>query len=146
MHYQEEFPGLGPWPPKKWHKIWQGNKTKVSLRLPGTLRVKYEKWTHFEWWVPTDHANHTYIQLVHMNRGRSANFRFFLFYWLYARWVFHGMFNDEDRLMVEVMDAPPEKLYRPDVSLTEWRRLVEQEARPSPGEPAKGVAAPEPAP
>jgi hypothetical protein len=39
------------------------------------------------------------------------------------------MFNDEDRLMVEVMDAPPEKLYRPDVSLTEWRKLVEQEAR-----------------
>jgi hypothetical protein len=36
------------------------------------------------------------------------------------------MFNDEDRLMVDVMDAPPERLYRPDVSITEWRRLVEE--------------------
>jgi hypothetical protein len=79
-----------------------------------------------------------------MNRGRFANFRFFLFYWLYARWVFHGMFNDEDRLMVEVMDAPPEKLYRPDVSLTEWRKLVEQEARYSPGD--QPAAAPQRAP
>ena len=31
--------------------------------------------------------------------------------------------------MVDVMDAPPERLYRPDVSLTEWRRLCEQETR-----------------
>ena len=135
MHYEAEFPGLGKWPPKKWHKIWQGNKTKVSLRLPGTLRVKYDKWTHFEWWVPTDEQHHIYIQLVHMNRGRFANFRFSLFYWLYARWVFHGMFNDEDRLMVEVMDAPPERLYRPDSSITGWRKLVEEEARYSPTEP-----------
>jgi len=40
------------------------------------------------------------------------------------------MFNDEDRLMVDVMDAPPERLYRPDVSITEWRKLCEELARP----------------
>ena len=28
--------------------------------------------------------------------------------------------------MVDVMDAPPERLYRPDLSLTAWRRHVEQ--------------------
>ena len=27
--------------------------------------------------------------------------------------------------MVSMTDAPPERLYRPDVSLLEWRRLVE---------------------
>jgi hypothetical protein len=42
------------------------------------------------------------------------------------------MFNDEDRLMVDVMDAPPERLYRPDVSITEWRKLVEEMARGNP--------------
>jgi hypothetical protein len=46
--------------------------------------------------------------------------------------VFHGMFNDEDRLMVDVMDAPPERLYRPDASITEWRRLVQETARGAP--------------
>ena len=42
------------------------------------------------------------------------------------------MFNDEDRLMVDVMDAPPERLYRPDLSLTEWRKLVEETSRGQP--------------
>ena len=45
------------------------------------------------------------------------------------RWVFHGLFNDEDALMVDVMDAPPERLYRPDVALTEWRKLCEAQTR-----------------
>ncbi len=29
--------------------------------------------------------------------------------------------------MVSVTDAPPEKLYRPDISLTAWRNLAETE-------------------
>jgi phenylpropionate dioxygenase-like ring-hydroxylating dioxygenase large terminal subunit len=137
MHYHAEFPGLGSFPRKKWYKRREGNKTKVSLRLPGTLRVKYETWTHFEWWVPVTEDNHIYVQLATMNRGRWQNLKFWCYYRIWARWVFHGMFNDEDRLMVEVTDAPPERLYRPDVSLTEWRRLVEEEARQSPREIAK---------
>jgi hypothetical protein len=27
--------------------------------------------------------------------------------------------------MVNVMDAPPERLYRPDISITKWRALCE---------------------
>jgi len=132
MFYEAEFPGLGPWPPKRWYRNRQGNKTKVSLRLPGTLRVKYETWTHFEWWVPVDEDSHIYVQIATMNRGPLENLRFRLYYRLWVRWVFHGMFNDEDRLMVDVMDAPPERLYRPDVSITEWRKLVEETARGAP--------------
>ncbi len=132
MYYEAEFPGLGSWPRKKWYRNRQGNKAKVSLRLPGTLRVGYETWTHFEWWVPIGPDEHIYVQLATMNRGRLENLRFRLYYWGWVRWAFHGMFNDEDRLMVDVMDAPPERLYRPDVSITEWRKLVDETAR---GEP-----------
>ena len=57
-----------------------------------------------------------------------------MFYRLWVRWVFHGMFNDEDRLMVDVMDAPPERLYRPDIAITEWRKLCESETRGTPQE------------
>jgi phenylpropionate dioxygenase-like ring-hydroxylating dioxygenase large terminal subunit len=135
MYYEAHFPGLGDFPPKKWYKRRQGNKTKVSLRLPGTLRVAYETWTHFEWWVPITADDHIYVQLATMNRGWWSNLRFRIYYRLWVRWVFHGMFNDEDRLMVEVTDAPPERLYRPDVSLTAWRKLVEETARHSPAEP-----------
>jgi phenylpropionate dioxygenase-like ring-hydroxylating dioxygenase large terminal subunit len=131
-YYEADFPGLGPWPRSKWYRNRPGNKAKVSLGMPGTLRVKYETWTHFEWWVPTEEDEHLYVQLATMDRGRLENLRFRLYYWAWVRWVFHGMFNDEDRLMVDVMDAPPERLYRPDVSITEWRKLVEETAR---GEP-----------
>ncbi|MEV6648925.1 Rieske 2Fe-2S domain-containing protein [Amycolatopsis sp. NPDC051371] len=137
MHYSASFPGLGDFPKKKWYRRREGNKTKVSLRLPGTLRVKYAEWSHFEWWVAASAEDHTYVQLAVMNQGKWRNRRFRLYYWTWARWVFHGMFNDEDRLMVEVTDAPPERLYRPDVSLTEWRRMVEEEARRSPVEVVK---------
>jgi phenylpropionate dioxygenase-like ring-hydroxylating dioxygenase large terminal subunit len=132
MFYEAEFPGLGKWPPKRWYRNRQGNKTKVSLRLPGTLRVKYETWTHFEWWVPTGEDEHIYVQIATMDRGPMSNLRFRIYYRAWVRWVFHGMFNDEDRLMVDVMDAPPERLYRPDVSLTEWRKLVDETARGNP--------------
>jgi phenylpropionate dioxygenase-like ring-hydroxylating dioxygenase large terminal subunit len=144
MVYEEDFPGLGHWPPKKWWKRGFGNTAKTSLRLPGLLRVKYRTWTHFEWYVPVDDDHHIYVQLATMNRGRLANLRFRIFYWTWARWIFHGLFNDEDRLMVDVMDAPPERLYRPDVSITEWRRLCE-EARPIDHGWSAG-AAPAPAP
>ncbi len=132
QYYESEFPGLGTWPPRKWYRNRKGNKAKVALRMPGMLRVKYETWTHFEWWVPIGVDDHVYVQMATMNRGRLENLRFRLYYWLWVRWVFHGMFNDEDRLMVEVMDAPPERLYRPDIALTEWRKLVEESTR---GEP-----------
>ena len=44
------------------------------------------------------------------------------------RWLFHGQFSAQDHWMVAETDAPPERLYRPDISLIEWRRLVEEAA------------------
>jgi hypothetical protein len=43
--------------------------------------------------------------------------------------------------MVEATDAPPERLYRPDVSLTEWRKLVEQSTVAGPNGTARAPAA-----
>jgi hypothetical protein len=84
--------------------------------------------------VPVSEDEHIYVQIATMDRGLLSNLRFRLYYRAWVRWVFHGMFNDEDRLMVDVMDAPPERLYRPDVSITEWRKLVDETAR---GEPIR---------
>jgi hypothetical protein len=79
-----------------------------------------------------DPDRHTYVQLaVKRARGlQAALIRLYNRHWV--RWDFHGQFNDEDALMVDVMDAPPERLYRPDVSLTEWRKLCEQADRAEP--------------
>jgi hypothetical protein len=58
---------------------------------------------------------------------RAADF--WLRYWLVIRPFFHGHFTGQDSWMVGLMVTPPERLYRPDSSVTEWRRLCEQEPR-----------------
>jgi len=129
VHYDTDFPGLGIWPPHRFWRTRGRGKATVSIRLPCALRVSYAPWSHFEWWVPIAEDEHVYIQLVSKRAGRLERLRFALYYRLWVRWVFHGLFNDEDRLMVDVMDAPPERLYRPDVAITEWRKLCDQTAR-----------------
>jgi nitrite reductase/ring-hydroxylating ferredoxin subunit len=117
--------GVGRWPPKFWWKRG-GRGPAVSIRLPGTLRVNYGEWTHYEWYVPVDAHCHRYLQLaVKQTHGLDA-FLFKLRYWSYIRWIFHGLFNDQDAVMVETMNIPPERLYRPDVSIIAWRKLCEQ--------------------
>jgi phenylpropionate dioxygenase-like ring-hydroxylating dioxygenase large terminal subunit len=133
VHFDTDFPGYGSWPPKRrfWRQRGRGG-ARVSIKLPCTLRVQYATWTHFEWWIPIDAETHIYLQLAtQTGRGIGAA-RFRLFYWSWVRWVFHGMFNEEDALMVDVMDAPPERLYRPDIAITEWRKLCEADPRGRP--------------
>jgi len=122
-----DFPGLGTWPPP--HPIWRrrGGGPGVFIRMPGTLKVAYRTWTHYEWWVPTDEQRHRYIQLASKPARGLRSLTFKAYYALWLRWVFHVMFNDEDKLMVDVMDAPPERLYRPDSALIAWRRMCEQD-------------------
>ncbi len=132
VHYDTDFPGLGSWPPKRsWRAAGRGKAT-VSIRLPCFLRVAYAPWQHYEWWVPIDEDHHVYLQLVSKRARKAERVRFWLYYRAWVRWVFHGLFNDEDALMVDVMDAPPERLYRPDVAITEWRKLCEAQTRGAP--------------
>ena len=129
VHYETDYPGLGTWPKAPPWKTRGRGGARTSIRLPAMLRVAYQHWSHYEWWVARDGESHIYVQLAaRPARGLTA-LRFKLYYWLWVRWVFHGMFNDEDALMVDVMDAPPERLYRPDISLTEWRKMCERQER-----------------
>ena len=134
VHFDTEFPGLGMWPPKRFWRSTGRGVAVVSIRMPCFLRVAYPSagWQHYEWWVPTDPEHHIYLQLVSKRGSWLKRLRFRAFYRFWVRWVFHGMFNDEDRLMVDVMDAPPERLYRPDIAITEWRKLCESQTRGTP--------------
>jgi phenylpropionate dioxygenase-like ring-hydroxylating dioxygenase large terminal subunit len=135
VHFETDYPGLGRWPKvPPWRSRGRGG-AQTSIRLPAMLRVKYAKWSHYEWWVGRQADQHIYIQLVGQQGGFLKRLRFKLYYWLWVRPVFHGLFNDEDALMVDVMDAPPERLYRPDISLTEWRKQCETNARGRPQTP-----------
>ena len=127
VHFEGEFPGLGHWPPQKWWaKKRSGLSGGVFIRLPGLLKVKMHGFTHYEWYVPIDENHHRYVQIAVKFIGGWEALWFKLRYWTYIRWFFHGWFNNQDAVMLRLMDAPPEQLYRPDHSIIAWRKLCEQ--------------------
>jgi phenylpropionate dioxygenase-like ring-hydroxylating dioxygenase large terminal subunit len=124
VHFEADYPGLGVWPKKRpWKRKKRG--VRVSIRMPGLLRVHYGWWIHFETYVPTVPGEHRYLQIAMTNACGLGAAKFRAFYRGYLSWIFHGQFNDQDAAMVELMKTPPEQLYRPDISLIEWRRLCE---------------------
>ncbi|HXF33760.1 MAG TPA: aromatic ring-hydroxylating dioxygenase subunit alpha [Candidatus Acidoferrales bacterium] len=121
------YPGLGEWPKRRFWKT-RRSIVRVSIALPGVLRVHYGTWIHFEWYVPTKEGEHRYLQFVVKHASGVGALAFRLWYWLILRWVFHVQFNDQDASMVELMRTPPEQLFGPDHSLIAWRRLCEEYA------------------
>ncbi|TMR97787.1 aromatic ring-hydroxylating oxygenase subunit alpha [Nonomuraea basaltis] len=150
VHWDADFPGVGRWSNKRWWKMRPpegtfniGNtgapkKTDpiieaqrfpgfASLSMPGVLRIAYPKFIHYEFYVPVDSGHHRYVGvMVNFTEGWST-LRFYAKYLGAIRWLFHGQFSGQDAWMVDMTDAPPERLYRPDVSLTAWRALAEEE-------------------
>lgn len=146
IHWEAEFEGLGTFTNKRWWKRIplpdapsKGKRVNpvinalglpgfVSFRLPGLLRVSYPQFIHYEWYVPANEDQVRYVQLiVRFETGLKASI-FKAKYLGAIRWLFHGQFTGQDAWMVDAMAAPPEKLYRPDLSLTAIRRHVEQVA------------------
>ncbi|MBO0876460.1 MAG: Rieske 2Fe-2S domain-containing protein, partial [Pseudonocardia sp.] len=157
LHWEAEFPGVGTFTNKRWwkriplpdHPNKNGDANSVisameipgfvSIRMPGLLRVAYPRFIHYEWYVPVDADHVRYVQLmVSFETGASA-LAFKVKYLTAFRWLFHGQFTRQDAWMVDVTDAPPERLYRPDLSITAWRRHVERaEPTVQPSEPRAG--------
>jgi phenylpropionate dioxygenase-like ring-hydroxylating dioxygenase large terminal subunit len=150
VYWDAEYPGVGRWSNKRWWKLKppegafnlgntgapkrvdpvieaQGFPGFASLSMPGVLRIAYPNFIHYEFYVPVDADHHRYIGvMVNFTEGRDT-LRFYAKYLGAIRWLFHGQFSGQDAWMVDMTDAPPERLYRPDVSLTAWRNLAEDE-------------------
>ncbi|HLH25737.1 MAG TPA: Rieske 2Fe-2S domain-containing protein [Chloroflexota bacterium] len=125
---EAEYPGLGSYPPRQfWRRIRTRNR--LSIRLPGIVRLKYEGYKHYSflWLEPVDAQHYRLLQFyVTQARGLEA-LRFRLNYALYIKPFHHIQFNNQDTWMVSLMpESAPERLYRPDVSITAWRKLCEQ--------------------
>lgn len=144
IHWEAEFPGVGKFTNKRWWKRIplpdrpgkNGDANPViealdipgfvSIRMPGLLRVAYPKFIHYEWYVPVDEDHVRYVQMmVRFEKGLTAT-AFKAKYLAAFRWLFHGQFTRQDAWMVNVSDAPPERLYRPDLSITAWRQHIEK--------------------
>jgi phenylpropionate dioxygenase-like ring-hydroxylating dioxygenase large terminal subunit len=157
-HWEADFPGVGHWSNLRWWKIKPkpdqqfrlgntGNPRSPdpemlgldlpafsSLTLPGVLRIAYPKFIHYEFYVPVDADHFRYVGFMIRFARDWRILTFWLKYVALIRPLFHGQFSGQDAWMVAATDAPPERLYRPDISLIAWRRMVEREARKGPHE------------
>ena len=95
----------------------------ASISLPGVLRIAYPKFIHYEFYVPIDVDETKYVGVMIQFKSGLKKWLYYLQYLLQIRWMFHGNFSSQDHWMVEETNAPPERLYRPDVSILEWRKL-----------------------
>jgi hypothetical protein len=126
--FQSKYPGLGVWPRQPFWKL-PGRGNRVSIRLPGFIRNTYEghSFANYVWWTPIDKDNYRMLQIY---AGTARNLkRLFLrvSYFLIWKPLHHIQFNNQDAWMVRLMpETPPERLYRPDASITAWRKLCER--------------------
>jgi phenylpropionate dioxygenase-like ring-hydroxylating dioxygenase large terminal subunit len=142
VQMSDDYPGLGRWPRFRFWHMGAGTKRAtlggrdhvIDVRLPGILRVKQPgraRWTHYEWYVPSDDQNYLYVCLaVAWHKSPIGAALWWLRYWTYILWVHHYDFNGQDVRMVGLMpESEPVRLFRPDTSIIEWRKLVEENAR-----------------
>jgi phenylpropionate dioxygenase-like ring-hydroxylating dioxygenase large terminal subunit len=148
QYWEADYAGLGTWTHQRWYKFRPpkatsniGNTTTTrkvnptiaaqefpgfaSVSMPGVLRIVYPTFIHYEFYVPVDADNHLYVGVLADFHKGLRTLPFYAKYLGAVRWLFHGQFSGQDKWMVEVTDAPPEKLYRPDDSLLQWRKLAE---------------------
>jgi phenylpropionate dioxygenase-like ring-hydroxylating dioxygenase large terminal subunit len=139
VHSDDHYPGLGRWPrfnffQRRRKKIAQGsNEHSVCIRLPGILRVAQPgraRWTHYEWYTPIDRDRYQYLVLAVAWTSGIGRLTWWLRYWTYILWVHHYDFNNQDLTVVPWMGGShPVRAFRPDVSITAWRKMVEEETR-----------------
>jgi phenylpropionate dioxygenase-like ring-hydroxylating dioxygenase large terminal subunit len=129
--FEDDFPRIGRWPPRERRRYRSAKSVyhQLGIRLPATLMNGQQGWTDYEIWVPVDADHHLAVLLAITHRRGLPALRFRLWYWLWARWFFHGQFNGQDQWMIGHMDSPPERLYRPDASITAWRKFCHEHAR-----------------
>lgn len=134
-YFESDYPGLGKWPRYHfWNYFYHPSSNKelatCSVRLPGVIRVFYKGWSIYEWYIPDGRGRHLYVQINIARTTGLGRLRWWLYYHLLVRAVQHRFLNNQDTCMVALMpDSHPERFFRPDASITGWRRFAEQTAR-----------------
>lgn len=130
---EDVYPRIGRWPRKRfWKRQAKGQPTELASRLPCLCRVggPARGWTAYEYFVPVDATHHRALMLAVRWTGGLGALRFHLEYWLNIYWLHYRFFNRvQDQWVIELMNTPPERLYRPDRSITGWRKWCHETAR-----------------
>ena len=138
-----EYPRIGKWPSNEFWR-WRGKKPKAGgrgviilgdARLPGMFSVGHDDWLDFQIFVPVDADNHLTLQVSLRHTTGLGALVWKIRYWTYIRYIHHIVLNRwEDGPIVAMMDSPPERLFRPDTSITGWRKFCDDRARRSPAD------------
>lgn len=127
IQFEDDYGDLGHWPKKQYWKLRRRGH-RIAMRLPCILRNQHvgTKVANFAWYVPVGSDQYRYLQF-YVTRARGLDSLIFhVSFWAYRRWVHLIQSNNQDTWMVRLMpETPPERLYRPDVSITAWRKLCE---------------------
>jgi phenylpropionate dioxygenase-like ring-hydroxylating dioxygenase large terminal subunit len=130
--FEDHYAGVGRWPskPAPFYRSRKRGPADVAIRLPGVVRVRREDWIAFEYYVPMSEDERLELLFaVKLAKSRRAGWLFRLRYRLYIHFLYFGRFHGQDNWMIELMTIPPERLFRPDKSITTWRQLCERELR-----------------
>jgi phenylpropionate dioxygenase-like ring-hydroxylating dioxygenase large terminal subunit len=146
---QHDYPGLGKWPRSAfWRRA--GRHVIVGMaRLPAIFYVGHKNWHDYQIFTPVDEDHHLMWQIAVRRTSGLGVLWWKLRVHTYIRLLHRIMLNRwEDAFIVEEMDCPPERLFRPDVFVVAWRRHCDATARRSPAvankdvEPGRATAAP----
>jgi phenylpropionate dioxygenase-like ring-hydroxylating dioxygenase large terminal subunit len=130
MRWRDTYPAVGEWPKKPYfYQTVSRGRIRGSARMPGWIRIERPGWSAFEVFMGMDPDHHRSFMFLTKQATGVGALAFRVIFWLWRRWAYMGQFNAQDQWMIESMQIPPERLYRPDSSITAWRRLVEDDAR-----------------
>jgi phenylpropionate dioxygenase-like ring-hydroxylating dioxygenase large terminal subunit len=131
----QQYSNLGKWPLSGfWRKTGGGHTIVGMARLPGIFYVGHRSWHDYQYFTPVDADHHLMWQIAVKRTSGLGVLWWKLRVWTYIHLFHRIMLNRwEDAFIVEAMDCPPERLFRPDIFITSWRRHCEQRARRSDG-------------
>ena len=151
VHESDEYPGLGQWPrfnfwQRRSRTVMANNQHTVAIRLPCLLRVTQPgraNWTHYNWYIPVDRENYLDVGVAVAWASGFKRLTWWLRYWTYILLFHRYDFISQDLWAIAQMpDTPPVQAFRPDISITAWREMVENEERqPMRSSPDVGQAA-----
>jgi hypothetical protein len=140
------YPRIGKWPRQHFWRFKggpvrpgaaRGAAIAGAARLPAIFHVGRGRWSDYQIFVPVDREHHLTVQISVKRAGLLGGLIWRLRFWTYIRYIHHILLNRrEDGSIIEMMDCPPERLFRPDTAIVAWRRWCDRNARQSPAEAA----------
>ncbi|WP_372717508.1 Rieske 2Fe-2S domain-containing protein [Immundisolibacter sp.] len=148
----EHYPGLGPWPRRRFGEVIQiqelkptlGVSTIVSIRLPGVVRINnypFQGAMYYEWFVQTDPDHYLYFQVdCGFPKTVAQRLKYLFHYYAWGRFIGIVRFTMQDIDMVgdshdlckKQGHNDPVALFRPDHFHLAWRKYAMANLRGGP--------------